>query len=88
MSTTDPTVPTASAPTSVILPPGVTLQPGRQTTQSTAFGQVVQGVLYPVVLANGTVSSIFVPDSALGNIPQLQALFDAKINGLNAIPVG
>ncbi len=72
----------------IVLPPGVSIQPGRQTSQTTGAWQVVQGTLYGLVLANGTASSVFVPDSTLGNIPAIQALFDQRISSLSAIPVG
>jgi hypothetical protein len=88
MSTTEPAVPAAPAPGVVTIPPGVTVQPGRQTTQTSGFGTVVQGTQYPIVLANGTTSSVFVPDTALSDPAQVEAIFATKIAQLSAIPVG
>lgn len=88
MSTSNPDTTPATTSNTVTIPPGVTVQPGRQTSQTSGQGQVVQGTLYPIVLANGTTSSVFVPDSVLSNAAQVQALFENKINSLAAIPVG
>ena len=88
MGTSDmPATPATNSQT-VTIPLGVTVQPGRQTSQTNGQGQVIQGTLYPIVLANGTTSSVFVPDSILTNVAQVEALFTNKIASLSAIPVG
>lgn len=88
MSTTEPATTQAASQQAVVIPAGVTVQPGRQTSQTTGQGQVVQGTLYPIILANGTTSSVFVPTSIETNVPQVQALFENKIAALAAVPVG
>jgi hypothetical protein len=87
MSTSEPTT-TTTANTLDLQSLGITVQPGRQTTQTNGLGAVVQGTLYPIVLANGTTSSVFIPDSTLPNLAQVEQLFTDKVNALNAIPVG
>lgn len=88
MGTSTPAAGTAGNATPITMPAGVTIRPGRETSQTSDQGQVQQGTLYPIVLANGTTSSVFVPNSLIGNNPMIQALFENKINGLNAIPIG
>lgn len=87
MSTSEAEV-TPSQATSIQLPAGVTVQPGRETSTTNAQGQVVQGMIYPVTLPGGTTTTVFVPYSVLSNIPQVQALFDNRINALLAITPG
>lgn len=87
MSTTTPdTIPPASANT-VTLPPGVTIGAGRETTQANPQGLIVQGMLYPLTLPGGTTTTVFIPYTAITDAAQVQALFLARINALQAIPV-
>jgi len=88
MSTSEPASTAVSSGNTITLPAGVTVQPGRQTSVTTGQGQVVQGTLYPIVLANGTTGSVFVPTSVETQLPQVQALFENKIAALSAVPVG
>lgn len=67
------------------LPAGVTLGPFRETSQTNAQGQVIQGVLFPVSFPNGSQTTVFVPYSLITNQQQVQTLFDERINGLLAI---
>lgn len=84
-----PDAPATTTPANTInLPPGVTIGAGRETTQTNAAGVVMQGTLFPVVLANGTSSSVFVPNSMLSNLPAIEKLFAEKVEALSAIPVG
>lgn len=85
MSTSSPTPPSSSQPTSITLPPGVTLGVGRETSQPGPNNTIVQGVLYPVTLASGTTTSVFVPYSMIANLGMVQGLFDARIAALSAI---
>jgi hypothetical protein len=86
MSTSTPAGTPATPPSNaVVLPAGVQLGPGRETSQTNPQGQVVQGIVYPLTLSSGTVTSVFVPYTLVGNVPQIQALFDQRINGLAAI---
>lgn len=70
----------------IVLPAGVTVQPGRETSQTNQQGQVVQGMLFPITLPNGSTTTVFVPYSQLGNTAQVQQLFEARITALLAIP--
>lgn len=79
MSTSD------APPETIVVPPGTVISAGRQTTMTTGAGQVVQGTAFTVQTPSGTSTQVFVPDSILGNIPAIQALFVNKINALEAI---
>lgn len=71
--------------TSIILPAGVTVQPGRETSQTNPQGQVVQGMLFPITLPNGTTTTVFVPYTLIGNTEAVQVLFDQRVNAILAI---
>lgn len=86
MSTSTPATTTATQDGNVNLPPGVTVGPGRETSQLNAQGQVVQGMLFPVSLPGGSTTSVFVPYSVLPNAAQVAALFTNRISALLAIP--
>lgn len=88
MGTSDANTDTTQSQQQIVLPPGVTIQPGRQTTQPNLSGNVIQGTQYTIILANGTSSTVFVPDSALGDLAAVQKIFTDKIDALNVIPVG
>jgi len=85
MSTPELPAAAASGTTTLVLPAGVQLGTGRETSQTNAQGAVVQGIQYPVTLPSGTATSVFVPYSQIANITQVQAIFDARINALLAI---
>jgi hypothetical protein len=85
MSTNDSTASNASPGGPVVLPPGVTVQPGRETSQTNQQGQVVQGMLFPITLPNGTTTTVFVPYSLLSNTPAVQQLFEQRVTALLAI---
>lgn len=69
----------------VILPAGVTIGAGSETAQIGPSGQLVQGMVFPISLAGGTRTSVFVPNSQLGDIAAVQQLIDQKVNGIRAI---
>ena len=85
MSTSTPDntpTPTGGA---IILPAGVTIGPGRETSQTTPQGQVVQGMIFPITLQNGTTTTVFIPYTSLTNTQQVQALFTERVAALQAI---
>jgi len=87
MSVSEPNA--AASQEQIVLPPGVVVGAGRETSQVPALGgALTQGVIYPIQLANGTSSSVFVPNTAFSSIAQVQAIFDAKIAQLGIIPIG
>lgn len=69
----------------VTLPPGVTVQPGRETSQTNPQGQVVQGMLFPITLPSGTTTTVFVPYAMIGDTNYVQALFEQRVNAILAI---
>lgn len=86
MSTSSPDTSVTAQGGNINLPPGVTVGPGRETSQLNAQGQVVQGMLFPVSLPGGSTTSVFVPYSVLPNPAQVAALFSNRIGALLAIP--
>lgn len=86
MSSSSAEVTATTNGSSIILPPGVSVGAGRETSQLNAQGQVVQGMLFPVTLPGGATTSVFVPYSVLVNPAQVAALFTNRIQALLAIP--
>jgi hypothetical protein len=87
MSTTNQSTDVAQPGGAITLPPGVTVGPGRETSQLNAANQLVQGMVFPISLATGSTSTVFIPYTLLDSNPaQVQALFEARINALTAIP--
>ena len=70
------------SPNGVTLPAGVSIAPGRETTQAGPNGQNVQGMLFTLTLPNSAQSSVFVP-YALMNYPQeVTKLFADRVAGI------
>jgi hypothetical protein len=69
----------------VTLPPGVSIGAGRETSQTNNQGQVVQGMVFPITLPDGTQTTVFVPYATLHNPQMVQALFTTRIDALMGI---
>lgn len=67
------------------LPPGATVGAGRETSETDAQGQVVQGVKFPITTANGSQTSLFIPYSEIHDKAKVQAAFTRRINAISAI---
>lgn len=87
MGTSTP-APGAGQPQQITLPAGTKVSPGLAGTRTNDLGVTQQGTSFNVTLPSGTITTVFVPNNVLGNIPATQAIFDEKINGLSTIPVG
>lgn len=74
-----------ASPAPIQLPPGVTVQPGRETSQVNTQGQVVQGMVFPVSLPNGSTTTVFIPYTVLGNADYVQGLIQARVAAIMAI---
>lgn len=85
MSTSAPGLPPGSPAATIVLPPGVTVQPGRETSQTNTQGQVVQGMLFPITLPSGTTTTVFVPYGMISNTDYVQSLFEQRVNAILAI---
>lgn len=72
----------------IVLPPGTKVSPGLAGTRTNDLGVTQQGTSFNVTLPSGTITTVFIPNNVLGNVPATQAIFDEKINGLSTIPVG
>lgn len=71
--------------TTIQLPPGVTVGAGRETSQTNQQGQVVQGMVFPITLPNGSTTSVFIPYTTLTNTAQVQQLISARVDAIMAI---
>lgn len=67
------------------LPPGVKVGAGRETSQVNDQGVVVQGMVFPITLPNGTTTSVFVPYTQLHNVDQVQDLIETRVKAILAI---
>lgn len=74
-----------SGPTTLTLPPGWTIGPGRETGQTQANNQVLQGLSYSLTSPSGTTTSVFIPYSMINNLAQVQGLVDQRTSAINAI---
>lgn len=69
----------------VNLPAGVRAGPGRETSQTNAQGQVVQGVAIPLTTKAGTTLSVFIPYSEVEDTAAIEALIARRVNAIMAI---
>jgi hypothetical protein len=75
-----------STPASVVqLPPGVVVQPGRETSQVNSQGQIEQGMVFPITLPSGSTTSVFIPYSAIHDTAYVQQVIAERVNAIMAI---
>lgn len=79
MSTSNPSAGT------VQLPPGVVVQPGRETSQVNNQGQIEQGMVFPITLPGGSTTSVFIPYSAIHDTSYVQQVIASRVNAIMAI---
>jgi hypothetical protein len=72
----------------IVLPPGVSISPGRETVQAGPSGNTIQGMNFTLTLLNGATTTVFVPYNLLSNIPVVQDMFDQRINAINGVVGG
>lgn len=82
-STPDPTATTDNS--RVVLPPGVSVGAGRETSQANSQGQIVQGMLFPITLPSGATTTVFIPYAMISNTAWVQAQFTERIDAIQAI---
>jgi hypothetical protein len=69
----------------VVLPPGTTVGPPRETTQANPqTGAVVQGVNIPITLSNGGTTSIFATYQQVESPGVVQAMILQRVQALSA----
>jgi hypothetical protein len=76
---------TESASSPVTLPAGVAIGPGRETSQTNPQGQVVQGMVFPITLPNGSTTTVFIPYSQITNTQWVQEQFAQRVGSILAI---
>jgi len=69
----------------VQLPPGVKIGAGRETSATNTQGVVVQGMVFPITLPNGSTTSVFIPYSEIHNTAEVKRLIDARVQAIMAI---
>lgn len=74
-----------SAGPAVDLPAGVTIGPGRETSQVNGQGAVQAGMVFPITLPNGSTTSVFIAYSDIHNTAQAAALIDKRVKAIMAI---
>jgi len=70
---------------SVILPPGVSVSPGRETVQQGPTGQAIQGMTFTLTLTNGAQTSVFVPYTLMTNLAMVSQMFAERVAAINAV---
>jgi hypothetical protein len=75
----------SSSPGAVSLPPGVTIEPGRETVQTGPTGAPVQGMLFTLVLPSGAQTSVFVPYALMSNTEIVSQMFAQRVASINAV---
>ena len=77
----------SSVPSSnvVPLPPGTAISPGRETVQTGPNGQPIQGMTYTLTLANGAVTSVFIPYTLMSNTALVSQMFAERVNAINGV---
>lgn len=69
----------------IMLPPGVSIGPGRETSRTTDAGGVEQGLSFTLTLADGTKTSVFVPYSVIHNTAAVSAVIAQRVASIQAI---
>lgn len=69
----------------VTLPPGVTILPGRETSQAGPTGSMVQGMLFTLKLPNGAETNVFVAYDLMRDPASVSAMFAQRVAAINAV---
>jgi hypothetical protein len=72
------------APT-INLPKGVTIGPARELAQPNGLGSVEAGILFPLVLADGTGVTVWVPYSRIEDTAWIEDLIAKRVAAIQAI---
>lgn len=72
-------------PSTVTLPPGVSIAGQMETSRTGANGAVEQGQLYTLRTASGVTTSVFIPYSVIGNTQAVAAAFNKRLADIGAI---
>ena len=75
----------SSPSTTIQLPAGVTVGPGRETSQTSGQGAIVQGMVFPITLQDGTTTTVFIPYSQITNAATVQQLITARVQAIQSI---
>lgn len=69
----------------IVLPEGVKVGPPRETSQVDAQGQVTQGMVFPIRLAGGGTTSVYIPYSLINDTAYVQRVFEERVAAVAAI---
>ena len=67
------------------LPPGVSVSAGRETVQTGANGQAIQGMIYTLTLPKAAQTSVFVPYTLMNNTALVSHMFAERIAAINNV---
>jgi len=69
----------------IVLPPGVSVSPGRETVQQGPTGQAIQGMTFTLTLTNGAQTSVFVPYNIMSNTQLVAEMFAQRVAAINTV---
>ncbi|HEY1716210.1 MAG TPA: hypothetical protein VGG07_25155 [Solirubrobacteraceae bacterium] len=69
----------------ITVPPGVSVGNGRETSQTNAQGQVVQGMVFSITTKGGSTTNVFVPYSEIHDTAAVGQLITKRVNAIDAI---
>jgi hypothetical protein len=69
----------------VTLPPGVSIVGNKETSQTSATGQIVQGQQFILRLPNGSQTSVFIPYFQLGNPTFITSVIAEQVGNITAV---
>jgi hypothetical protein len=75
----------SSSSSGIVLPQGVTIGAGRETSETNAQGQVVQGMRFPITTAGGSTTAVFIPYSEIHDTAKVQAAITKRVAAITAI---
>ena len=69
----------------VVIPYGVSVSPGRETTQIGPNNQNVSGMSFTLTLPNTSTTSVFVPYAVMTNTDLVSQMFADRVNAINGV---
>lgn len=69
----------------ITLPEGVTSGPGREVAQPNGLGSVEAGMIFPLILPNGSSGTIFLTYAQLKNPEQAEQLIAERVALIGAL---
>lgn len=74
-----------STPSNIVLPPGVTISPGRETVQAGPSGNTIRGMNFVLTLPNSATTTVFVPEALYNSPAVVEQMFAQRVAGITGI---